>query len=250
MGTSSNINIILPQSWAELTQKQMLFLFRLLAASYTDNEVKTHCLFKWGGIKIKYRYGSGYIVKIQKKEIFLSSGIVVSAIENLNWIDTLPDYPVRIDKIGRYRAIDAQFEGVPFEKYIICDNLYQGYINTLDDNLITEIAKILYSSKKIKLTPGEKISVFYWFASLKSIFSREFRTFLQPVTNNTENLLESTETNSVKESVNAQIRALTAGDITKEKQVLEMDTWRALTELEAKAKEYEHMKLEMSKYGK
>lgn len=42
--------------------------------------------------------------------------------------------------------------------------------------------------------------------------------------------------------MNAQIRALTAGDITKEARVLEMDCWRALTELDAKAKEAEEMR--------
>ena len=47
--------------------------------------------------------------------------------------------------------------------------------------------------------------------------------------------------------MNAQIRALTKGDITKEKQVLAMDTWRALAELDAQAKEYEEMQ---RKYGK
>ena len=41
--------------------------------------------------------------------------------------------------------------------------------------------------------------------------------------------------------MNAQIRALTGGDITKEKAVLAMDTWRALTELDAKARDYEEL---------
>ena len=42
--------------------------------------------------------------------------------------------------------------------------------------------------------------------------------------------------------MNAQIRALTGGDITKEREVLKMDCWRALTELDAKAKDYEDMR--------
>ena len=33
--------------------------------------------------------------------------------------------------------------------------------------------------------------------------------------------------------MNAQIRALTKGDVTKESEVLALDTWRALTELNA-----------------
>jgi hypothetical protein len=41
--------------------------------------------------------------------------------------------------------------------------------------------------------------------------------------------------------MNTQIRALTGGDITKEQQVLEMDCWRALTELNAKAADQEEI---------
>ena len=42
--------------------------------------------------------------------------------------------------------------------------------------------------------------------------------------------------------MNAQIRALTKGDVTKEQQVLALDTLRALTELDAQAREYEELK--------
>ena len=45
----------------------------------------------------------------------------------------------------------------------------------------------------------------------------------------------------LQENMNTQIRALTGGDITKEREVLCMDCWRALTELDAKAKDYEEL---------
>ena len=43
--------------------------------------------------------------------------------------------------------------------------------------------------------------------------------------------------------MNNQIRALTEGDVTKENEILALDTWRALTELDAKAREAEEFKL-------
>ena len=42
---------------------------------------------------------------------------------------------------------------------------------------------------------------------------------------------------SVLQSINLQLRALTDGDVTKETEVKRVDCWRALTELDAKAKE-------------
>ena len=41
--------------------------------------------------------------------------------------------------------------------------------------------------------------------------------------------------------MNAQIRALTKGDVTKEAQILALDAMRALTELDALAREYEEL---------
>ena len=46
----------------------------------------------------------------------------------------------------------------------------------------------------------------------------------------------------LRQAMNAQIRALTGGDITKEAAILQMDCWRALTELDAKAREAEEMR--------
>ena len=48
------------------------------------------------------------------------------------------------------------------------------------------------------------------------------------------------------ELVNAEIRALTGGDITKEREVLQMDCWRALTELNEKAREAQELQ---QRYG-
>lgn len=43
------------------------------------------------------------------------------------------------------------------------------------------------------------------------------------------------------ELYNVQLRALTGGDPTKEKEVLSLNCWRALTELDAKAREAEEL---------
>ena len=48
------------------------------------------------------------------------------------------------------------------------------------------------------------------------------------------------------DAVNAQIRALTDGDVTKEEFIKGYDCWRCLTELDAKAREAEEFK---RKYG-
>ena len=176
--------------------------------------------------------------------------MIASAIHELDWIDSMPEYPVRISRIGRYIALPADFQGVELEKYIYCDNLYQGYLSTQKQDLLNEMSSILYNAPEIKTNTAEKLSIFYWFASLKEMLAQQFPYFFQPADEvSTDDLLSQGAPlgKRLQDAMNATIRALTKGDITKEKEVLDMDTWRALAELDAQAREYEEMQ---RKYGK
>ena len=242
------IDVKLPTRWEDLTQKQLSYLFTLIAQGYSVDEIKAFCLFRWNNIAILHRYGDdGYMCKRGKQRFVLTALQVAQAVAALDWLKSLPATPVRLSRIGRHRAVPADFQGVPFETFIVCDNLYQGYISTQNEQLLDEMARHLYSSRYfsliIRLSPADRISVFYWFASLKAMLSKEFHNFLQPATSDNANLLDSdrSQYEILTAAVNAQIRALTKGDVTKEKEVLALDTWRAMTELDALAREYQEM---------
>lgn len=128
------------------------------------------------------------------------------------------------------------------------ENLYQGFLTTQKDALLDDLAHVLYPGCSASLTPEERISIFYWVASLKDMFARRFSDFFQPASANAENLLGSSPNigKQLQESMDAQIRALTKGDITKEKEILSLDTWRALTELNAQAKEYKQINAQIN----
>lgn len=83
---------------------------------------------------------------------------------------------VRISKINRSPALPADFSEVSFETYIICDNLYQGYIATQDEELLDQLGSTLYD-KEIKFKPCECVCIFYWFASLKNCIVLKYSKF-------------------------------------------------------------------------
>ena len=237
------INLTVPRGWHELDDKQLRYLFGLLADEYSSAEIRTLCLFRWAGLKVQYRHNSHFVVRLGKDDFTLSATVVADAIETMKWLDEIPSYPVRLSHIGKFTALQADFLSVPFETFIFCDNLYQGYLHTKDDSLIDEMIKVLYNGCNSKILPLERISTFYWFASLKQYFAKTFHHFFQQTGGTDGNLLGSAKSigEQVTEAMNAQIRALTKGDITKEKEVLAMDCWRALTELNAQAKEFEEL---------
>ena len=242
----NTFNINVPTSWQQLTDCQLLFFFRQLATDKPMAEIQTLCLCQWANVLVRCRLDvGGYLVQHAKQQATLTLRQFVCAITALDYLKSFPPYPVRIRTIGKAAAIAADFQGVPFSTFISTDNYYQGFLHTHNTNLLRDAATLLYPNVKRKhLTTAHCLSIFYWLASLKQYLARLFPHFLTPCAPTPTNLLGETLSiaDKVRHAMNAQIRALTSGDITKEQAVLAMDTWRALTELDAKAKEAEEIR--------
>ena len=234
-------NLSFPNDWSDLSQSQMRFVFRLLAQGFTAEAIAVKCLFRWNGMYVLTKYKNGsWLVHQDGKEILISSEQLASVLPSIDWIADLPKKPVRLEVIHRHKALPADFSDVPFEKYLYLDNLYQGYLHTHNEHLLIEMAEILYNHSGIKLIDAERVSIFYWFVSLKHLFGVEFSNFYSKNTSATETTANLYK--QLRDTTNAQIRALTKGDITKEVEVKSLDTWRALTELDAQAKDYQELK--------
>lgn len=236
-----SINFIVPQGWHELSDKQLRYVYQLLANEFATDEVKTLCLLQWSGTKVIGRQENGsYLLKKGKFLFEVTPLTLAELLPHLDWLGSIPTVPVRISKINRQHALPADFSEVPFETFIICDNLYQGYLQTQNDELLDQLGATLYG-KSMTFKPYERINIFYWFAALKDTFSRKFPDFFQPVDAATGGNLLGSSATSVEDAMNAQIRALTKGDVTKEGEVLALDTHRALMELNAQAREYKEL---------
>lgn len=240
-----SINFIVPQGWHELGDKQLRYVYDLIAKEYATDEIKTLCLLRWSGTKVIGRQESGtYLLKKSKILFEVTPLTLAELLPHLDWLGSLPTVPVRISKINRQSALPADFSEVPFETFIICDNLYQGYLSTQNDELLDQLGATLYG-KDIAFKPYERISIFYWFAALKESLSKKYSDFFQPIAGASDGNLLGSSAPSVEDAMNAQIRALTKGDITKEAEVLALDTHRALTELNAQAREYKELNAKM-----
>lgn len=138
--SSISINFIVPQGWHELSDKQLRYVYQLLADEFATDEIKTLCLLQWSGTKVIGKQDSGsYLLKRGKLLL----------------------------KINRQHALPADFSEVSFADFIVCDNLYQGYLTTQDDALLDQLGSTLYG-KSMTFKPYERINIFYWFAALKA----------------------------------------------------------------------------------
>lgn len=243
------INLTLPTCWQELTPKQLRYVYFLLSQNYTADEVKTYCLCRFGGITVIGQEGDCWRIAFDNKSYLITAVQIAEQLSHLSWLDTLPLLPLRLPQIGKHTAVSADLSGVPFKDYLCCDNLYTGWLHTQNADLLTDMAKVLYNAKDIVLTDEERVSVFYWFASLKAHYQRRFRYLFDATPVQGGNLLsaQSGIAERLQSAMDNLIRALTKGDITKEEQVLATDTIRALTELDALAREYQEMQKELKK---
>ena len=243
-----HIDFVVPKGWHELSDTQLRYVYSLIAKGLTSDELAVLCLLRWSDTHVIGRQPSGAYLLRHKRQLFeVEASAVAALLPHLAWLHDIPSQPIRFAKIGRQKALPADFQGVPFETFIVCDNLYQGFLQTQQDELLDQLAAVLYD-RKLRLSPAERISIFYWMAALKQFFSRRFSDFFQPLAGADGNQLASPNIGQMlQEAMDAQIRALTKGDITKESEILALDTWRALTELNAQAREYKQLQAHLKK---
>jgi hypothetical protein len=206
-------------------------------------------LLRWSGVKVVCRYTSkelnnGYMVKHKGKTVMITDFDLYPAILKMSWLKDIPEQPVRLDCIGKRRAVAADLtDGFSFENWLVCENLWQGYQLTQREDLLAQMAGILYQKPGIKCKPFELIGVFYWWAAVKIMMKKHFPDFFRDAAADGQ----EPDYDMLRRTVDAQLRAITKGDPTKEKEVLALDVWRVLTELNAQAREYEELN---KKYGK
>lgn len=249
------LNLTAPTSWGELSQDQLAFLFRTMAtvnrvnaslpfrsaedfSAQTAAQVAVYCLFRWNSVSVVTPYADGWLVAHEGEEFVIATGDLAAATLSLSWINELPEVPVRLDRIDGSNAVPAELdEGFSFDDWLACEALWQNYQVSHAPEALERLAAFLYHDESIKLEEFEALSIFYWWAGVKAYCNRLYPNFFQPATG------PAAEPNpdSIRKNMDAQIRALTKGDITKEELILSMPAHRALTELDALAREYDEL---------
>ena len=256
-----SIDIYAPTSWRKMTQQQLRYVLLLMSMWEDPTRVKTYMLLRLGGINLK-----GYANRItqdaplayscwfrpswwRKRRWFtLEVWQVESMIRQFDFIDPFDGMDVRLERIHGCRAVDELLDHYPFEDYLMAEQYYQLAVSSGKPEMIERLATFLYVRKKrygflwrkkknvhpkrLSLSPAEQLGTLRWFAHVKKEFAERWPHFFRRV----EIDIEEMEYDLVG-AMNAQIRALTEGDITKEETIKALPCWRALTELNEKARE-------------
>lgn len=262
-GGRLRIALQVPASWQALDDRSLRVVLRFLAR-YPAAEVKIRALVFFAGLQV-FRHSdtadgdTRWLIGNQEARAYVATGKLAAASSALDWLllpATPPVRPAYIEATRNprrpwreARAVDAQLHGLPFGHYLQLDALYQSYLISRDPAPLRAMAPLLYpGALPEQVSEEELLGMFLWMAAAKHLFAQLFPHLFRPVPDSETAPTITQET--LRSQFDSQIRALTDGDITREQAVLEADTWRALTELDAKAREAEQMRRQIEKQSR
>lgn len=231
----------IPKSWTELSDDALGYVCELLAMeSYTVLELCAYVLLRC-------------CMTAEEREMVLRLGAdgegdvvqyLADELEGLSWLGDLPRVPVRVGVLDGARAVSANLDGLSFGDYLRCENLFQGYLSSENKAALGEMLKLLYRGEDggygvdVGVTAGRCYGVLLWWVGVKQWLAVEYENLFVGGGDGVDDFGEEGDLKArLKSSMNAQIRALTDGDVTKEGDVLGIDVHRALTELSAKVRD-------------
>lgn len=233
------ISVKIPTRWAELDDDTLFILIQSLARYDFETTKSLFLIYLLGqqGYSVNFHPDAGYFCKIGKQTVVLDVDMLASMKLKLSWLEK-PD-AVRIETLNGRKAVHPLLqEDFTFFEYLRVENMYQAFLQTKDNRYLRLASEYLYPSESGKkmpeLTQEQYTSLVLWISGIKIRLSNIFPHFFAPCSGEGDY--------NAMEAMDAQIRALTGGDITKEKEVLDAQCWRALSELNAKAREAEEIR--------
>lgn len=245
------VSFNLPVRWKDLTQEQLRIVLTLYVTfgDQTDglNEVKMSALANFANIGFIRPMDDGYLcVLLDSGDHFLlDAELLPGIIANLEFLEHPEKMDIRLETFGKFKAKSMYLEEITFEQYLCLENWYQTYLVTRDDAMLREMATVMYGMEKAqteRIKSDILLGIFLWYGAVKHRFAELYPHFLKPASGGGQICQES-----LREAIDAQLRLLTKGDVTKINGVLQTLLPYALAELDALAREAEEMK---RKYGK
>ena len=226
------IRVTLPRAWEELTSQHLEYIYTVLSQGYSMEQVKSLVLFRLG----EWEQDNGKTLTMTDIAD-LDVHLLADALRHLEWMDEPANPPVRLVAINKHECqADALLQTVDFGTYLMLENLWQAYLRNP-----TEVRPIALMNDYLYGAPLDAPLAVYnttaWFAALKARFEQNWPDLFKPAPN-----VGSAEPPDMVEVMNAELRALTGGDVTKESAVRAVGCWRALEELNAKVKESKQYK--------
>ncbi len=258
------LNLTLPKSWKELTEKQFLYVCNLMLWENTPTEIQTKCFLFFTDITVQEHLSSGiWICSHNKKRFTISDYEIQSFAKNLSFLTETITEVNPLSEMAGCKHIHPRFEGCTFSHWMAAENYYQAFVYTKQEKFLNLLCAVVYSSG-IKFNDSEtakrskafekvdmakKMTVFVLYAGLKDRLSKEFSYFFQKVAVKPEQEADRNPP-KMREHFSNMIYVLNGGNVGETEKVLNADCWRAFDTLNRKAQENQEMEQRLRKLKK
>ena len=216
-----------------MSDEQLLYVYRLLGHEVHPDRVMLYAFMHFAGLHIVKQQGEDiYIISKGRTVYPVRKDDLISGAMQLEFIGLPSTSPVRLSQWKGHPAVNPELREFPFGHYLQVENYFQAFLQSENTQCLREIAALLYHGFKGKPDKTLSYNLISWIYGIKQHFASEFPDLFQPTPKGGEN-----DWPDMKAITEAEIRALNGGDITKTDAILAADTWGALAELNAKAKE-------------
>lgn len=249
------INLTLPKGWAELSERQLVFVSVLMLHENTRMEILAKCFFYFAGIRVIKNIDSDRWLCWHRRRLFVIKNYEVHAFaKKLSFVVDSRIGIKPIAKLAGRHPVNARFEGVPFRQWMAAENYYQEFIYTRNEDALDRLCAVIYTDSEVfddanirrisrhfaKVDRAKKFTVFLVYAGLKDVFSVQFPDLFQKIQQHADSATPSNPPN-MREYFNNMLHALNMGDVTKIADILAVDSWIAFDTLNRKARENKEM---------
>ena len=227
------LDLTVPTAWEQLTPAQYESVLDALSQAPNETAGRLIAFCRLAGITIKRAHDTDTVLVSGGRSFRINTAEFCHAVSvGSEWMTQPPVAPIRPDKVLGGESLNAEFHYVKFGVFLQAENLWQRLCATDDKgdklSLLDDLSDILFEGITTH-SDYSRTAAALWWSGLKNHLSRLFSNLYRPAAGEADGDLLG--------AMLAQVRALTGGDVTKEEAVLNVDTWTALAELDAKAKE-------------
>ena len=273
----SHINLDLPQTWSDLNDDQLRYILRLRnIESVTPMEIRLLAVLKFAGLEerkprtdIEREYAESNNVRYFKvarcsesrvKEMPLPDWFLTESIKRMAWLDEPTDDVTRIvNLISGHLPYEADLSDMPFGIYLQVENAWQTALSWAAamseqkankdaqkhlHECLDELASLLYyphrewyhtfKPRKVSYPPETAQNIMHWMIGWHKYALYAFPHLFRRSGGSSSPITSE----ALREQTDAQLSALTGGDVTKLPIVLKSTmTHDALHVLDIKANE-------------
>ena len=246
------LRLYIPTAWNKLSDKELLFVSNLYQFNDGEPDFLTRALLFLSGLRVVLGKENTFRHKSLKKEVVIDPeqmAIMANKCRYLLQIDEVK--PIKWIRMARARH--TRLYNATLEEYLMAENYYFAYVQTLENKHLDNLMSVLYrrpwhrwNAERIekrakvfsRLSADVKNSVFLWYVGFRNFVPRRCPTLFKPGGKGQFN---------VRSYINGIIHTLNQGDITRTDKLLKQPLWYALDELELRAKEAEEIERQTKK---